>query len=51
MCGSLENLSNIYSSMGIPLVLENGQLSDATKIALFKAKTVYVETDTWWEAG
>ena len=46
MCGSLENLSSVFSELGIPLVFENGELSSATKIELFKIKTVYVETDT-----
>ena len=46
MCGNLENLSAIYSGLGVPLVFENGDLSPTTKIELFKAKTVYVDTGT-----
>ncbi|MFH0834729.1 MAG: trypsin-like peptidase domain-containing protein [Candidatus Micrarchaeota archaeon] len=45
MCGEFENLSIMYGSLGIPLILEDGELSSITKTELFKAKTVYVETD------
>ncbi len=46
MCRTFENLSTTYNGLGIPLVLENGALSPTTKTELFKAKTVYVDTDT-----
>ncbi len=45
LCDGLENLSIIYGQMGIPLIFENGELSPTTRTELFKAKTVYVETD------
>ncbi len=45
MCKNFEDLSNTYASLGIPLILVNGQLSSTTKTELFKAKTVYVETE------
>jgi|GEM_PF-4718040 len=46
MCGSFENLSKIYSNLGIPLIFEKGELSSTTKTELVKAKTVYVDTDS-----
>jgi len=51
VCESFENLSIIYGGLGIPLILEDGELSSSTKNELFKAKTVYVETDTGLGSG
>ncbi|VVC02441.1 Trypsin-like peptidase domain protein [Candidatus Burarchaeum australiense] len=45
MCGQIEYLSSVYAAYGIPLILENGDLSSTTRTELFKAKTVYIETD------
>ncbi|MDO8340180.1 MAG: trypsin-like peptidase domain-containing protein [Candidatus Burarchaeum sp.] len=45
ICTSLEELSYLYGSLGIPLIFENGEFSSTTKNELFKAKTVFVETD------
>ena len=51
MCASFEELGGIYATLGIPLVFENGELSSSTKTELFKAKTVYVETDSGLGSG
>ncbi len=50
-CDSLENLSIVYSNLGIPLVFEDGKLSSNTKIGVLKAKTVYITTNTALGSG
>lgn len=44
-CESMEELSAMFSDLGIPLIFENGELSSTTKNELFKAKTVYIQSN------
>ncbi|MBI5227707.1 trypsin-like peptidase domain-containing protein [Candidatus Micrarchaeota archaeon] len=51
-CDGLEQLADVSSSLGIPVVFENGKLSTNTKIGFMKAKTVYIiQTDRFLGSG